>query len=806
MTTSSSRSATNSTSETNASGTDAVDRQAHSVAIIGAGPRGLSVLERIVDLAAERFSDAEFSDAESSDSDGSSVDLSSANGGGADTSPSIVIHLIDPYPPGAGIVWRTDQPETLLMNTTIAEQTIFPDSSCSFVSADDCFGPDMAQWYRDMGGADPVDATFPSRTLYGRYLRDSYARIRDMAPDFVEIIEYPTKVESVIDLPPVEPLGHTSTDPETVPPQLVRCEDGTAIIASAVVLAVGHIPSAQTEERARLAAFAQRNGGRYIPQGLPAEAPVAEVGPGNRVIIRGMGLNYFDLQTLFTHERGGRFDPDPDISGELRYARSGQEPRLLLGSRRGVPYRSKPICQAHPRSSWPLRYFTRENIALLAGLDDLDGDRKAGARFNDQLWPLILADLRLAYYSTLSRIRPEAFDDDPGQLREAIAEAVSRHLTRRTWQETHPEMRETTGDHAQSQERAGSADSAATGADATGADKSREHEAAEAARQGRVTREAFAWSEIEERLVPDPAHRMSLHELLNPLEGRQFDSRGPREANSLHEWMLDFLRTDLHDSLAGPEGSAEKSLFTVLWQSRLLLKELIVAGHIDRVSIDMEICGWFESFVSGICDGPPPQRIAELLALAEAGLVEFIGPDMRIEANPDVTPALDGDHASADEDHKLAGSDRMPTGGDHTSASGDHTSASGDPLPQIFTVTSTQVAGGITGSAVIDAASPTNAVSRAADVLVHGMVDRGQLTPARLTLDDGREKFLNGLALTPRPYRTIDVEGAVHPRRFALSIQLSSVQWGLAIAANPNTNAATLNDSHATAQAILDLI
>lgn len=747
MTTSSPHSGTRSPSEANTPDADALDSRAHSVAIIGAGPRGLSVLERLVDVAAERFS-------------------------GADAPPTLVIDLIDPYPPGAGIVWRTDQPETLLMNTTIAEQTIFPDSSCSFVSPDgmsDRFGPDMAQWYRDQGGTDPVDATIPSRTLYGRYLRDAYARIRDSAPDFVTIVEHPTKVESVIDLPPVEPLGHTSTDPNTVPPQLIRCEDGTAIIASAVVLAVGHIPSAQTEERARLAAYAQRTGGLYIPQGLPAEAPVAEVAPGNRVIVRGMGLNYFDLQTLFTHERGGRFDPDPDIAGELRYVRSGEEPRLLLGSRRGVPYRSKPICPAHPRSPWPLRYFTRENIALLAGLDDLDGDRKAGARFNDQLWPLILADLRLAYYSTLSRIRPTAFAGDPGQLREAIAEAVSRHLTRRTWQETHPESREPTETH--------TAD--------TDAAKSRQHEAAEAARQGRVTREAFAWSEIEESLVPDPAHRMSLHELLNPLEGREFDSRGPREANSLHEWMLDFLRTDLHDSLAGPEGSAEKSLFTVLWQSRLLLKELIVAGHIDRVSIDMEICGWFESFVSGICDGPPPQRIAELLALAEAGLVEFIGPDMRIEANPDVPAPADAGTAA------VAGSSAY---------------AAGDPLPQIFTVTSAQVAGGITGSVVIDAASPTNAVSRAADVLVHGMVERGQLTPARLTLDDGREKFLNGLALTPRPYRTIDVEGAVHPRRFALSIQLSSVQWGLAIAANPQTNAATLNDSHAAATAILDLI
>ena len=726
-----------------------------AVAIVGVGPRGLTVLERLVALAAKRFAGT--------------------------TETALSIHLIDPYPPGAGIVWRTDQPESLLMNTTIAEQTVFPDSSCTFLGPDEApAGPSMAEWYLDNGGTEPLHSTFPSRSLYGRYLRDAYRRIREGAPDFIEIVEHPTKAESVIDLPTMDlPQSVAESSRATVPEQLVRCQNGTTIVASAVVLAVGHIPSAQPEERARLAAFAELGGGLYLPQGLPAETPVTEVAPGERVIVRGMGLNYFDLQTLFTLERGGRYEPQP--SGLLRYVPSGDEPRLALGSRRGIPYRSKPICHEHPRRDWPLRYFTKDNIALLAGIEDLGGERKAGARFNDQLWPLILADLRLAYYHTLSQVRPEAFADDPGQLREAIGEAVSRHLTRRTWQETHPQQ---AGDAGVAEAGAAATARAGDGAGATGTvgatgtstSVSRSASATtteEASRHGRVTREAFAWSEIEEALVPDPADRMSLHTLLNPLEGELFTSREPGEPGSLHEWMLDFLRTDLRSSLAGPTGSPEKALFTVLWQSRLLLKDLIVAGHIDRVSIDMEILGWFEGFVSGICDGPPPQRIAELIALAEAGIVSFIGPDMRIEENRDAL----GSPAEAQR-----------------------------PRPEIFTVTSAQAAGAITGSVVIDAASPTNSVSRAADVLLYGMLERGQLTPARLTLDDGREKFLNGLALTPRPYRTIDVEGNVHPRRFALSIQLSSKQWGLAIAANPGTNAATLNDSHAAAEAILDLL
>src|SRR5699024_8359942 len=230
----------------------------------------------------------------------------------------------------------------------------------------------------------------------------------------------------------------------------------------------------------------------------------------------------------------------------------------------------------------------------------------------------------------------------------------------------------------------------------------------------------------------------------------------------------------------------------VLWQSRLLLKELIVAGHIDRVSVDMEICGWFEGFVSGICDGPPPQRIAELLALAEAGVVSFIGPDMRIEEN---TAALD-----------TPASDESPASGAVPAGTDEPRPQAQEPHPEIFTVTSAQAVGEITGGVVIDAASPTNSVARAAEGRLHGMRERGHPPAARPTLDAGPEKSLNGRALPTRPYRTIDVEGTVHPRRFALSTQLSAMQWGLAIAANPGVDPATLNDSHAAAEAILDLL
>src|SRR2546423_11582341 len=52
-----------------------------------------------------------------------------------------------------------------------------------------------------------------------------------------------------------------------------------------------------------------------------------------------MGLAFIDLMILLTEARGGRFEPGPD--GRVCYQPSGQEPRLHVGSRRGVPYHAK---------------------------------------------------------------------------------------------------------------------------------------------------------------------------------------------------------------------------------------------------------------------------------------------------------------------------------------------------------------------------------------------------------------------------------------------------------------------------------
>ena len=639
------------------------------VGIVGAGPRGLTVLERLVAHAA------------------------------AEVDRPLRIHVLDPHPPGPGRVWRTDQSPHLLMNTVVEEQTVFPDPTCTV--AHTRTGRSMADWAAASAADDtrpaPGTGCFAPRRDYGRYLEWSWHRVVEDAPAHVEIVSEACQVRAIHDAPADAVPRAGVRAPHA---QSLSLSDGRTLEVDAVVLCVGHIPAALSDERADWQRIARGAGLTYLPPGLPAETPVELLRAGDPVLIRGFGLNYFDLQSLLSHGRGGVFEPTDD---GLAYIPSGDEPILVPGSRRGVPYRSKPITGQHPLPVAPqdrLRHFTRETVDRLPVRSD-------GLRFDAQLWPLILADLRSSWYAVLARTRPDAFRADPELLQHALDLAVDRGI------------------------------------------------------RGVPVHESERWHGQEQRVLrpeviaAEPDLILDLGRLLRPLGDRTFDSR-----DAFDDTLLEFLRRDLESSLAGPDHSPLKSLFPVLWQARALLKELVAEGRVSPDSFVREIRGWFEDFVSGLCDGPPPQRFAELIALARAGLVRFAGPQVRI------TASRFGEAAA-------------------------------------FVATSPAVPGEIRARALVDASSPANRVLQADDILIHGMLERGQLCAAAHQLDDGTTVQSTGLAVTESQYRTIDARGRVHPARYCLSIQLSSVQLGLAIAANPGTDARTLRDADAVARAIL---
>ncbi len=321
-----------------------------SVALVGAGPRGTSVLERLCASAPELLPPG----------------------------ARLTVHVIDPYPPGPGRVWRTDQSPELLMNTVACQVTLFTDDSV------DCSGPirpgpSLYEWARGTLGPDE----YPTRADYGSYLVWVFAQVAGDAPAGVRVETHRARAVRLDDIPG----GH----------QALTLSDGRTLTGlSAVVLAQGHLPTTADPGRRRLADHAARHGLRHVPPANPADVDLSSVPPGEPVLLRGLGLNFFDHTALLTTGRGGRFVRDAQ---GLRYVPSGREPRLYAGSRRGIPYQA--------RGDNAKGAFGRHDPLVLTP-DVIAGFRKRADSgeapdFLAEIWPLVAKEVETVYCAALLR-------------------------------------------------------------------------------------------------------------------------------------------------------------------------------------------------------------------------------------------------------------------------------------------------------------------------------------------------------------------------------------------------------------------
>jgi len=336
------------------------------VGIVGAGPRGLSVLERL--CAHERASASH---------------------------PAVTVHLVDPARPGAGRVWRTDQSPHLLMNTVASQISVYTDDSVDLQGPVE-YGPTLHEWAHtlrpDQDHSEELRAqarslgpnSYPTRALYGSYLQDAFDRVVAGAPAHIRVTVHPLRAVAL------------DEDPDTGE-QSLRLEDGTVLRGlSAVVLTQGHVDVRPSAGEEALAGFARDHGLAYLRPTNPADADLSGIPPGSRVLLRGMGLNFFDYMALLTSGRGGTFER---TSGTVTYRPSGREPLMFATSRRGVPY--------HARGSNEKGPFVRHQPRLLtAAAADFLRRRALGgqpARFATTIWPLIAREVESVYYGSLLR-------------------------------------------------------------------------------------------------------------------------------------------------------------------------------------------------------------------------------------------------------------------------------------------------------------------------------------------------------------------------------------------------------------------
>ncbi|MFF7450832.1 MULTISPECIES: FAD/NAD(P)-binding protein [unclassified Streptomyces] len=316
----------------------------HSLVIVGAGPRGTGLIERIAANAPELY-------------DGSGLD----------------IHLVDPHPPGAGRIWRADQSPLLWMNSHAEDITMFTDETVAMAGPVRP-GPTLHEWAGIEGAA------FADRQLQGAYLRWVHEQAVAALPDGVRVHHHPRRALRV-------------GGPREGRQQVWLEGRPRPLLADLVVLTLGHLDAELDEEQRTLATYADEHGLVHLPPDFTADSDLSALEPGRPVLVRGFGLAFVDLMVLLTEGRGGRYEGDV-------YVPSGREPVLYVGSRRGVPYHSKIGYEwTGERPPLPRFFGPAEVDALLA--------RPSGFDFRRDVWPLIEKELGFAHYHRLFHAHPE---------------------------------------------------------------------------------------------------------------------------------------------------------------------------------------------------------------------------------------------------------------------------------------------------------------------------------------------------------------------------------------------------------------
>lgn len=310
----------------------------------------------------------------------------------------IRIAIVDAIDVGAGATWRVDQPAEFLNNTTSGSTTIHADESTQ-MTGPIVPGPDLVEWAAGTveKGEHPTPwlleearavrpGSFPSRRLQGIYFREQLEAAE--AIGFVDV----TRIDGTA-------VDVRADGSET---RTVVLADGTELSARIVVLAQGMVQSLPSEEVLGFERAARERGLVYVAPGMPAEQDWSAVPPGEDVIVRGLGANFFDVVAVLTAGRGGAFEPVVgDARGRLRYVPSGREPILHAGSRRGVPYRAKADGWAEA-SPFVARHADR------AWFDELAASEPASLDFRAEVWPTIAREFAAAYLTALAAWAPNA--------------------------------------------------------------------------------------------------------------------------------------------------------------------------------------------------------------------------------------------------------------------------------------------------------------------------------------------------------------------------------------------------------------
>ena len=548
------------------------------------------------------------------------------------------------------------------MNTVTSQVTLFTDETVVCAGPIQP-GPTLYEWAAQMN-SDLGPNDYPSRAEYGQYLRWVFNEVVRRAPPHIEV-EVHTGMAVRLD---ENNDGH----------QTLTLSNGIVLPGlAAVILAQGHLPLTPDAQQQKLAKYAKCQGLRYFTPANPADLDLSSIAPNEPVLLRGLGLNFFDHMALLTTGRGGHFTRK--AGGSLRYHPSGNEPRLYAGSRRGIPY--------HARGDNAKGAYGRHMPVLLT--DDVITAFRQRAEagippdFLAEVWPLVTKEIELVYYEALmveihgprplGHFRQQFLTCPTGSFEEAELLQASGISPARWW----------------------------------------------------------SWDYIQ----------------------RPYSNRALADFGSWRDWLLDYLRDDAAEAalgnVDGPLKAALDTMRDLRNELRLILDHDGLTGASRRDHLDH----WYTPLNAFLSIGPPRQRIEQMIALIEAGVLDVLGPQLEV-SNED----------------------------------GAWIARSADIKGSVVRVTT-----------LIEARLPEPDVRHTADELLSHLVQTGQARP--YTTFDGYET--GGLDVTPEACRVVDSQGQAHPRLFAVGVPTEGVHWVTAAGARPGVNSVTLADADAVARCAL---
>ncbi|MDR2660720.1 MAG: FAD/NAD(P)-binding protein [Lactobacillaceae bacterium] len=336
-----------------------------NITIIGAGPRGLATLDRLVSKGIEN------------------------------KNLNLNIRLYDPYSIG-GRVWDPFIPynKFMLMNTITSQISLFVDKSIQNVGLINN-GLNMYEWLSN-GTANDFINSRPELDIYKKQLKlgpndYSYRGLMGVYSlwFFQEIIKKHSENTSILYIQ--DYVNDIAKNKEKFIISTKNPENSWE--SDEVIMALGHSKNKLNNEEKKFNNFAKKNNLTYIKPGWPSEAKLDRIKAQEPVIIRGLGLSFFDYMAALTIGRGGEFIKNN--KNELVYKKSKNEPIIYVGSRGGMPIHARGVNVKGPSELYHPKFFTKDNLEKI-----IDKDRKIS--YSD-FFQLFNKEIQYKHYTNFSK-------------------------------------------------------------------------------------------------------------------------------------------------------------------------------------------------------------------------------------------------------------------------------------------------------------------------------------------------------------------------------------------------------------------